>query len=110
RFSAPLSLLFISFCTPPRALSSLFSLHDALPIFMSSIERVRNTWEQWRLNVAEKKEQQAAAKAKAPEKKKTIAIGRIDDLDPPVDRKSTRLNSSHVSISYAVFCLKKKMT
>src|SRR5699024_11510958 len=25
----------------------------------------------------------------------------------PVDRKSTRLNSSHVSISYAVFCLKK---
>src|SRR5699024_12552966 len=25
------------------------------------------------------------------------------------DRKSTRLNSSHVSISYAVFCLKKKM-
>src|SRR5690625_6613109 len=26
------------------------------------------------------------------------------------DRKSTRLNSSHVAISYAVFCLKKKMT
>src|SRR5438876_7268254 len=26
----------------------------------------------------------------------------------PVDRKSTRLNSSHPSISYAVFCLKKK--
>src|SRR5438067_6353706 len=26
------------------------------------------------------------------------------------DRKSTRLNSSHVSISYAVFCLKKKNT
>src|SRR5699024_12052753 len=26
------------------------------------------------------------------------------------DRKSTRLNSSHVSISYAVFCLKKKLT
>src|SRR5438067_13283013 len=28
--------------------------------------------------------------------------------DPSSDRKSTRLNSSHVSISYAVFCLKKK--
>src|SRR5207249_10002174 len=28
---------------------------------------------------------------------------------PDRDRKSTRLNSSHVSISYAVFCLKKKM-
>src|SRR5207253_6257932 len=32
------------------------------------------------------------------------------DLIPgsPSDRKSTRLNSSHVAISYAVFCLKKK--
>src|SRR3712207_7088002 len=38
------------------------------------------------------------------------------ELDPPVvfvagwraDRKSTRLNSSHANISYAVFCLKKK--
>src|SRR5690242_20913359 len=28
----------------------------------------------------------------------------------PGDRKSTRLNSSHMSISYAVFCLKKKKT
>src|SRR5690606_41756224 len=27
-----------------------------------------------------------------------------------IDRKSTRLNSSHVKISYAVFCLKKKIT
>src|SRR3712207_8313298 len=27
-----------------------------------------------------------------------------------LDRKSTRLNSSHANISYAVFCLKKKMT
>src|SRR5256885_7052109 len=27
---------------------------------------------------------------------------------PPRDRKSTRLNSSHLVISYAVFCLKKK--
>src|SRR5690625_6828554 len=27
---------------------------------------------------------------------------------PLIDRKSTRLNSSHVAISYAVFCLKKK--
>src|SRR5690606_40594647 len=29
--------------------------------------------------------------------------------DPRLDRKSTRLNSSHVKISYAVFCLKKKI-
>src|SRR5256885_12025196 len=33
---------------------------------------------------------------------------RVDD--PPRDRKSTRLNSSHLVISYAVFCLKKKRT
>src|SRR5690349_22935914 len=32
------------------------------------------------------------------------ALGR----GPAADRKSTRLNSSHVEISYAVFCLKKK--
>src|SRR5439155_26020319 len=31
-------------------------------------------------------------------------------LRPRRDRKSTRLNSSHVAISYAVFCLKKKKT
>src|SRR5438034_4630056 len=31
-------------------------------------------------------------------------VGQVDDLD----RKSTRLNSSHTVISYAVFCLKKK--
>src|SRR5690625_5459974 len=30
------------------------------------------------------------------------------DIQEHVDRKSTRLNSSHVAISYAVFCLKKK--
>src|SRR5258708_29103652 len=32
------------------------------------------------------------------------------DVDDDVDRKSTRLNSSHQIISYAVFCLKKKKT
>src|SRR3712207_8541033 len=31
-------------------------------------------------------------------------------LWPRLDRKSTRLNSSHANISYAVFCLKKKKT
>src|SRR5207249_10460105 len=49
-----------------------------------------------------------------------LVIYKIPDVPPPklssvpegviniLDRKSTRLNSSHVSISYAVFCLKKK--
>src|SRR5438128_5228627 len=32
----------------------------------------------------------------------------LGEAAAPVDRKSTRLNSSHGSISYAVFCLKKK--
>src|SRR3712207_7054676 len=32
----------------------------------------------------------------------------ITERSPRADRKSTRLNSSHANISYAVFCLKKK--
>src|ERR1022692_5245807 len=36
----------------------------------------------------------------------TICLGSLECLD----RKSTRLNSSHLVISYAVFCLKKKKT
>src|SRR5256885_8766253 len=39
---------------------------------------------------------------------KTPAI--TANAHPAVDRKSTRLNSSHLVISYAVFCLKKKKT
>src|SRR5690625_6333761 len=45
-----------------------------------------------------------------------IANSKVDEFDYPAgqenmstrDRKSTRLNSSHVATSYAVFCLKKK--
>src|SRR5262245_62913623 len=36
------------------------------------------------------------------------STGRSAGLAPLRDRKSTRLNSSHLGISYAVFCLKKK--
>src|SRR3712207_8216164 len=36
----------------------------------------------------------------------TGSTSRVEDRRP--DRKSTRLNSSHANISYAVFCLKKK--
>src|SRR5699024_1453124 len=50
---------------------------------------------------------QAAAAIK--EIKKQIHIPLVADIHFDYrDRKSTRLNSSHVSISYAVFCLKKK--
>src|SRR5438874_9689772 len=52
-------------------------------------------------------------KTKKPSNYKVLMLN--DDYTPMefvvlVDRKSTRLNSSHVEISYAVFCLKKKNT
>src|SRR3712207_8240713 len=48
--------------------------------------------------------------------RRTGVVPVLPDIDPPQpcgrpvheDRKSTRLNSSHANISYAVFCLKKK--
>src|SRR5256885_8527299 len=40
--------------------------------------------------------------------KPTLGVGQLFELCE--DRKSTRLNSSHLVISYAVFCLKKKTT
>src|SRR5207302_5830886 len=39
-----------------------------------------------------------------------VATGQVVTPSLGPDRKSTRLNSSHVKISYAVFCLKKKKT
>src|SRR5690242_21173655 len=38
----------------------------------------------------------------------SVGLGRAEVGGSDADRKSTRLNSSHMSISYAVFCLKKK--
>src|SRR3712207_7990802 len=52
----------------------------------------------------------------APHTERVITLHSLLDVDayrpgglvtPPPDRKSTRLNSSHANISYAVFCLKK---
>src|SRR5690554_7639046 len=40
----------------------------------------------------------------------TVAAQLVQGSAEELDRKSTRLNSSHVRISYAVFCLKKKNT
>src|SRR2546422_3012252 len=37
-----------------------------------------------------------------------LAVGQLGEAELRPDRKSTRLNSSHGYISYAVFCLKKK--
>src|SRR3712207_8421753 len=88
---------------PPR--STLFPLHDALPIF----------WHVWVVSVLSNRRDAEAAK------ESDVILNEVKDLAawlqprremPPVrraqDRKSTRLNSSHANISYAVFCLKKK--
>src|SRR5436305_8421669 len=50
-------------------------------------------------------QEMAARIARALEEEQHVVLARSA---PPSDRKSTRLNSSHVRISYAVFCLKKK--
>src|SRR5437773_7159111 len=73
---------FFNHPAPPEIYT--LSLHDALPICV----RVRRL-----LGVEERV---------AVDEVRTGAAGRRED------RKSTRLNSSHITISYAVFCLKKK--
>src|SRR5690349_24250421 len=63
---------------------------------------------------AEERARMAAAQAELPAAQKAFDValaGILNDVarsTAEVDRKSTRLNSSHVEISYAVFCLKKK--
>src|SRR5438876_7212286 len=52
----------------------------------------------------------AALAALEPIRPSGIVAWPVDLPHVRLDRKSTRLNSSHPSISYAVFCLKKKMT
>src|SRR3712207_7230334 len=49
--------------------------------------------------------------AHGPSRRTAAAVASDPDIaGTPSDRKSTRLNSSHANISYAVFCLKKKKT
>src|SRR5947208_9441852 len=69
------------------------SLHDALPIWLL-LQRVE-------LYAGHQQPRQHVARSE-----RTLAVA----LVPGIDRKSTRLNSSHQIISYAVFCLKKKIT
>src|SRR3989442_7611469 len=66
------------------------SLHDALPICAHRSVAAPN------------------ARDRAASSKREQAAHRRASEQAPQDRKSTRLNSSHVRISYAVFCLKKK--
>src|SRR5690242_21385027 len=85
--------------TLPLAAHSL-SLHDALPISPRLHREHGHTCEH------------PSAARSGNGRAGGGAGGRRDDRDRRaarhLDRKSTRLNSSHMSISYAVFCLKKK--
>src|SRR5438067_5946184 len=73
------------------------SLHDALPIFRAGPRPEPR---------AQRRQQGDQRQAVAGRPGGSLARRRDRLCDG--DRKSTRLNSSHVSISYAVFCLKKK--
>src|SRR5689334_23995241 len=90
----------------PTEISAL-SLHDALPISVSGAikidsQDIRNyTLNSLRQQISFVLQETLLFHAPVWQ---NIAYGK------PGDRKSTRLNSSHSSISYAVFCLKKKTT
>src|SRR2546426_5933615 len=86
-------LIFSFFFFNDTATTEIYtlSLHDALPIFRTTApsSRVRR-WTSTSIS---------GVSYLPPESGDVLGIG---------DRKSTRLNSSHLVISYAVFCLKKK--
>src|SRR5947199_4771438 len=86
------------------------SLHDALPI-SEAIRPVPSTvWSSESRGIALRNSHQLRAPGNP--KKYPIPVDmRISQvIRMSTDRKSTRLNSSHLGISYAVFCLKKKET
>src|SRR5207248_10866229 len=85
----PHSFLFFFFNDPPTTETYTLSLHDALPISRP-------------LGVAHRLSHQARDPSFFP-LPRSPAVPEYRE-----DRKSTRLNSSHRTISYAVFCLKKK--
>src|SRR5438270_3701259 len=100
-------LLHFSFPRSSTTAISTLSLHDALPIFLqrgaARVIAVDTGYGQ----IAFKLRQDA--RVVLLEKTNARYLTR-EQIDPSIlpDRKSTRLNSSHSQISYAVFCLKKK--
>src|SRR5262245_65162043 len=93
---------------------STLSLHDALPIF--GLQRRDIGEEVAAARIFPVGEQPAGEAVRrllgqpGGDRHRFIMMRRIEvpAHDPQGDRKSTRLNSSHLGISYAVFCLKKK--
>src|SRR3712207_8129111 len=83
------------------------SLHDALPIFAAHEEQEPELLLQRLDLLAERRLRDVEPRRRAPEMQLVRDAQEIAQV-PQLDRKSTRLNSSHANISYAVFCLKKK--
>src|SRR5690349_24692850 len=98
------SLLFFFFNDPATTEIYTLSLHDALPI-CARAGRLRNS--QWRRNGFWQRARHAETGGIHLGKRGREVRRHHRDVQLG-DRKSTRLNSSHVEISYAVFCLKKK--
>src|SRR5688572_31372101 len=86
------------------------SLHDALPIYLQRIHLRRGESLADRDDASVAHRRDTAAARADPEGAVRRLRHRQDRrrTQPVLDRKSTRLNSSHSQISYAVFCLKKK--
>src|SRR3712207_7600465 len=84
------------------------SLHDALPIWLRQLP----VHPQGRGEPAQERTQRGRCPDGSPGRRSRRSQGQRRSLRNPLrargDRKSTRLNSSHANISYAVFCLKKK--
>src|SRR5699024_11396697 len=99
----------ISMATAPSEISTL-SLHDALPIYKITLrvyERALQIQQERRAVVIA--QSRILLRTFHDDAFQTVwNIRHIMKCTQKKDRKSTRLNSSHVSISYAVFCLKKK--
>src|SRR2546429_1549171 len=80
------------------------SLHDALPIYPKNVGAGAYAWiRDFRANRADEQGRFPPECGLVISRHSTTREGRANR-----DRKSTRLNSSHGYISYAVFCLKKK--
>src|SRR5258707_11891360 len=83
------------------------SLHDALPISIDKMSSIAlRSRGQANRSAASRALSHSARSCSA--ESFTLAPGATNAANTGIDRKSTRLNSSHANISYAVFCLKKK--
>src|SRR5687768_18193679 len=95
-------MLFFFFYAPATTEIYTLSLHDALPIFQDrGVARDQRAGRHAGGDgEGEVERAEDAEDAPRPQHRRALLAGE--------DRKSTRLNSSHGYISYAVFCLKKK--